>query len=78
MNDATSCLPKAPLDAGLVDGKLYVAIDVGVFASTVRNPDWRSVGHRHPAAHRHRHAVVENNSTLYAATLGMGVWSVTL
>lgn len=77
--DISANLPKAPVnDAALVGGKLYVGTDVGVFASNVSNPDWRSVGHGIPQLIVTDMRFVEGNSRLYAATFGMGVWSVKL
>jgi photosystem II stability/assembly factor-like uncharacterized protein len=72
-------LPKAPVDDVVVaKGQLYVATDVGVFTSSIKGPNWRSLGHGLPQAIVTDLRYVPENSTLYAATFGMGVWSVKL
>ncbi|MDP9318758.1 MAG: glycosyl hydrolase [Actinomycetota bacterium] len=76
--DISVNLPKAPVsDLLIIGSKLYVGTDVGVFTSAIDNPSWKSVGHGIPQLIITDLRYVSDNSTLYAATFGMGVWSVT-
>lgn len=75
--DISANLPKAPVDdVVLVKGQLYVATDVGVFTSSPTNPNWKSLGHGLPQIIVTDLRYIPKNHTLYAATFGMGVWSV--
>jgi photosystem II stability/assembly factor-like uncharacterized protein len=75
--DISANLPKAPVnDIVLVGSQLYVATDVGVFTSPVNNPNWKSVGHGMPQLIVTDLRYIDKNHSLYAATFGMGVWSV--
>ncbi len=77
--DISANLPKAPVnDLVVVKGTLYVGTDVGVFTSPTKNPSWRAVGSKIPQLIVTDLRYVPRNSTLYAATFGMGVWSVKL
>jgi photosystem II stability/assembly factor-like uncharacterized protein len=77
--DISVNLPKAPVSKLLlVNGKLYAGTDVGVFRTTVADPNWRSVGKGLPQLIVTDLRYIKGNSTLYASTFGMGVWSVKL
>ena len=77
--DISANLPKAPVsDLVVVNKQLYVATDVGVFTSPAANPAWKAVGHGIPQQIITELRYIPGNKTLYAATFGMGVWSVKL
>lgn len=77
--DISANLPKAPVSKLLlIGGKVYAGTDVGVFSTTVANPNWRTVGHGLPQLIVTDLRYVKGTSTLFASTFGMGVWSVKL
>jgi len=77
--NVTANLPQAPVnDIGVVNGKLYVATDVGVFTSSIGTPKWYLLGHGLPLAPVTHLRYIGKNHTLYVSTFGRSVWSVRL
>lgn len=72
-------LPAAPLhDVLVLDGRLVVASDVGVFLSADDGVTWLAVGTGLPAAPVMELAINTQTSLLAVATFGRGVYSVVL
>lgn len=80
--DISADLPKAPLnDVNIVGDHLFVASDVGVFATTTHRTSavrWMALGRDLPQAPVHELRWHEDTATLYAATFGRGIWRTTL
>lgn len=75
--DITANLPHAPVtDLVPALGRLYVSSDVGVFTAPASRPRWVGVGTGMPRLIVTDLRFVPTNQRLYAATFGMGVWSV--
>lgn len=70
-------LPKAPVNDVIVERKhLYVGTDVGVFTSGKSRPNWRALGRGLPNLVVTDLRYVPGHHRLFAATFGMGVWSL--
>jgi photosystem II stability/assembly factor-like uncharacterized protein len=77
--DITGNLPHAPVTDVIVVGRnLYVSTDVGVFGSPKSTPLWYGVGIGMPRLVATDLRYMPTNKTLYAATFGMGVWSLSV
>jgi photosystem II stability/assembly factor-like uncharacterized protein len=75
--DITGGLPHAPVnDIVRVHGLLYVATDVGVFASPATQPRWAPVGVGMPKLVVTDLRYMPTDSRMYVSTFGMGVWSL--
>lgn len=75
--DISGNLPKAPLnDIVLVDGRLYVASDVGVFTTKADGSRWFSVGKGLPLAPVNDLRYIAENDALYAGTFGRGIYAI--
>ncbi len=74
--DISANLPHAPVnDLAVAHGHLYVATDVGVFASSVGKPKWYAFGSGMPQLVTTDLRYVPGSKQLFVATFGMGVWS---
>ena len=75
--DITGGLPHAPVnDIVRVQGLLYVATDVGVFASPATRTRWSPVGAGMPKLPVTDLRYMPTNGRMYVSTFGMGVWSL--
>jgi len=72
-------LPQAPVnDVVVVGSSLYVATDVGVFASDDGGTTWSTAGAKLPNVPVTDLEYVAASNSLYAATFGRGIFSLTL
>jgi len=77
--DVSGDLPAAPLhDVLLLDGRLVVASDVGVFVSPDEGVTWFPLGGNLPMAPAMDLAHSHDGDTLVVATFGRGIWSLSL
>lgn len=73
----TQNLPKAPVnDVILVGHTIYVATDVGVYASNAAQVHWLKVGRGLPLAPITDIKYVPTNRSLYAGTFGRGIYKI--
>jgi hypothetical protein len=78
-HNITANLPEAPVnDLRVVNGRLYVATDVGVFTSSSGSIKWYLLGSGLPRVPVTHLRYIPKNHTLYASTFGRSVWSVRL
>src|SRR5262249_4314449 len=72
-------LPQAPVNDIVVAGsRLYVASDVGVFGSDDGGTTWFTAGMKLPNVPVTDLELLVARNSLYAATLGSGIFSLTL
>ena len=77
--DLSGNLPQAPVnDLILVNGRTYVATDLGVFTAVAGTSQWYQVGTGLPLAPVNDLRYNANSHTLFAGTFGRGVWSLVL
>jgi len=70
-------LPKAPVnDLSVINGRLYVGTDVGVYTSTPAGVRWHVLGRGLPNAPVTHLRYVPANQRLYVSTFGRCVWSI--
>jgi hypothetical protein len=75
----TGDLPKAPVnDINVVDDKLVVASDFGVYASKDTGQTWYRVGRNLPLAPAYELRTHKGSNQLFVATFGRSVWKVGL
>jgi photosystem II stability/assembly factor-like uncharacterized protein len=75
--DISGDLVDAPAnDVVLVNGKLVVATDVGIFESGIHGGTWTKVGTNLPTVVTNDLAVTPNRDLIIAATHGRGLWSI--
>jgi hypothetical protein len=73
----TANLPKAPVnDLSVVNDRLYVGTDVGVFTSRSADVRWHVLGRGLPNASVTHLRYVPTNGRLYVSTFGRSVWSI--
>ena len=77
--DLSGNLPQAPVnDLILVNGRTYVATDLGVFTAVAGTSQWYQVGSGLPLAPVNDLRYNAKSHTLFAGTFGRGVWSLVL
>jgi photosystem II stability/assembly factor-like uncharacterized protein len=76
-SNITANLPKAPVnDVILVGNTIYVATDVGVYASNAAQVHWLKVGRGLPLAPITDIKYVPTNRNLYAGSFGRGIYRI--